>query len=47
VDTNQPLGRLAVYLLDPESDDSFATWGALDPALAPRLVYPVRRARAL
>jgi murein tripeptide amidase MpaA len=30
VKTSQPLGRLVFYLLDPESDDGFVTWGLLE-----------------
>jgi hypothetical protein len=44
VRTEQPLGRLAAYLLDPESDDGFATWNAFDTALAPTAAFPVQRA---
>jgi hypothetical protein len=33
VPTNQPLGRLAFYLLEPESDDGLTTWNFLDQAL--------------
>jgi hypothetical protein len=46
VSTAQSLGRLAAYLLDPESDDSFATWNTFDTALAARPVYPVLRLTA-
>ncbi|CAN5419121.1 M14 family metallopeptidase [soil metagenome] len=42
VPTNQPLGRVAMYLLDPESDDGLATWNVFDAALAQR-TYPVLR----
>ena len=31
VSTAQPLGVLAAYLLEPESDDGFVTWGVLLP----------------
>ncbi|MFL5606538.1 MAG: hypothetical protein ACJ8AD_08845, partial [Gemmatimonadaceae bacterium] len=44
VSTRQPLGVLAAYLLDPESDDGFATWNAFDAALTAASTYPVRRA---
>lgn len=37
------LGPLAVYLLEPQSDDGFADWNVLDAALAPGRVYPVLR----
>ncbi len=43
VRTDGPLGRLAAYLLDPESDDGFVTWNTFDAALAARR-YPVLRA---
>ena len=39
----QPLGALAALLLEPGSDDSFATWNALDAQLAPGSPYPLRR----
>ena len=42
VPTSQPLGRVAMYLLDPESDDGLATWNMFDAALAQRS-YPVFR----
>ena len=42
VTTSQPLGRVAMYLLDPESDDGLATWNVFDGALAQR-TYPVFR----
>src|SRR5688500_8295649 len=41
--TDQPLGRLAFYLLEPESDDSLATWNLLDGALEPGAVHPVMK----
>jgi hypothetical protein len=33
VSTAQPLARLAVYLLEPRSNDGLATWNVLDEAL--------------
>ena len=45
VRTRQPLGRVAMYLLDPESDDGLAMWNVFDAALA-RGTYPVLRAKA-
>jgi hypothetical protein len=45
VRTDQPLGRLAMYLLDPESDDGLVTWNAFDEYLAKR-AYPVMRGQA-
>lgn len=45
VRTSQPLGRVAMYLLDPESDDGLATWNVFDAALAQH-TYPVLRSAA-
>jgi hypothetical protein len=42
VRTAQPLGRLAVYLLEPESDDGVATWGVVGAVIGEP--FPVRRA---
>jgi hypothetical protein len=39
----QPLGNLALYLLEPESDDGFARWGFLDGALRIGEPFPVWR----
>ncbi len=48
VKTAQPLGKLAVYLLEPLSDDGVATWGLLGDALAVGREFPmVRIARPL
>jgi hypothetical protein len=41
VKTGQKLGRLAFYLLEPESNDSLATWNLLDADLAPGHDHPV------
>jgi hypothetical protein len=38
---DQPLRRLAAYLLDPQSDDGLATWNFFDASLAPGRPYPV------
>jgi hypothetical protein len=46
VRTGQPLGRLAAYLLDPESDDSFFTWNLFDATLARQRLVPVLRRAA-
>ncbi len=44
VKTNQQLGRLAAYLLEAESDDSFATWNVLDAQVkGAGSAYPVYR----
>jgi hypothetical protein len=45
VPLDQPLGRLAFYLLAPTSDDGLLTWNALDEVLAGRDTYPVLRKR--
>ena len=41
VATNQPLGLLAVYLLEPQSDDGLVTWNFFDSHLRPGGIYPV------
>ena len=41
--TAQPLGVLAVYLLEPESDDGLVTWNVFDRVLATRAEAPVIR----
>lgn len=46
VRTTQPLGVLAVILLEPECDDGLATWGSVDAWLAVGRDYPVLRVRA-
>jgi hypothetical protein len=43
VSTAQPLGILVAYLLDPESDDGFATWNLFDASLVAGRAYPVLR----
>ncbi|HEU0079481.1 MAG TPA: M14 family metallopeptidase [Longimicrobiaceae bacterium] len=45
VPVDQPLGRLAFVLLEPRSDDGFASWGLLDEALVDARAYPVLRTR--
>ena len=42
IPANQALGRLAFYLLEPESDDSLATWNIID-GIAEGQTYPVYR----
>jgi hypothetical protein len=39
----QPLGRLAFYLLEPESDDGLVTWNLIEAGLAAGETYPVYR----
>jgi hypothetical protein len=41
VRTNQPLGRLAFYLLEPESNDGLTTWNVLDEGLAVGAIHPI------
>lgn len=41
VDTAQPLGILAVYMLEPQSDDGLVTWNFFDTQLKPGGVYPL------
>jgi hypothetical protein len=41
--TNQPRGLLAMYLLEPESDDGIVTWNFLDGLLARETEFPVVR----
>ncbi len=43
VRTAQPLGTLAVYLLEPESEDGLCTWNFLDDNLAEGKDYPILR----
>lgn len=43
VPTAQPLGNLAVYLLEPESDDGFARWGFLDDLARVGEPFPIWR----
>ena len=43
VPANQPLARLAFYLLEAESDDGLVTWNVLDEGLASGLTYPIYR----
>ncbi|MHC4924443.1 MAG: M14 family metallopeptidase [Planctomycetota bacterium] len=43
VPTAQPLGNLAIYLLEPESDDGFARWGYLDKTAKVGKPFPVWR----
>jgi hypothetical protein len=47
VRTDQPLGTLAGYLLEPASEDGVVTWNFLDRELEPRAVYPILRVHRL
>src|SRR6185295_14595101 len=39
----QPLGILALYLLEPESDDGLVTWNFVDAWIRPGARYPIAR----
>jgi hypothetical protein len=41
VQTSQPLGLLAAYLLEPQSEDGLVAWNFLDAFLEPQKVLPV------
>jgi hypothetical protein len=43
VRTDQPLGTLAVYLLEPESDDGLTRWNFFDAAIREWDLHPVSR----
>jgi hypothetical protein len=43
VRTDHPLGTLAVYLLEPESDDGLARWGHFDPEAQPGHLFGAYR----
>jgi hypothetical protein len=45
VSTDQPLGLLAAYLLEPASEDGVVTWNFLDGQLAGGGAYPILRSR--
>jgi hypothetical protein len=42
---DQPLARLAFYLLEPRSNDGFLTWNFLDDVLKEGRPYPILRSR--
>ena len=43
ISARQPLGRLAFYLLEPESDDGLVTWNVIEQGLAAGQAYPIYR----
>lgn len=43
IPANQPLARLAFYLLEPESDDGLVTWNVIEDGLAAGQTYPIYR----
>ncbi len=46
VRTDQPLGTLASYLLEPASEDGVGTWNLLDRVLSTREPHPIARVRS-
>jgi hypothetical protein len=45
VPMNQPLSRLAFYLIEPRSNDGLLHWNLLDDALKDAEAYPILRTR--
>lgn len=45
VPTDQPLGRLVVYLLEPMSEDGLTTWNFFDDACKPGVEFPIVRVK--
>jgi hypothetical protein len=45
VPMNQPLSRLAFYLIEPRSNDGLLNWNFLDDALKDAKTYPILRTR--
>ncbi len=43
IPANQPLARLAFYLLEPESDDGLVAWNIIEEGLAVGETYPIYR----
>jgi hypothetical protein len=43
IPADQPLGRLAFYLLEPESDDGLVTWNLIETDLTTGSTFPVYR----
>ena len=46
VKTAQPLGSLAVYLLEPQSEDGLTTWNFFDESLVEGKDFPVLRLKS-
>jgi hypothetical protein len=42
---DQPLARLAFYLLEPASDDGLVAWNYLDEQLKDAKTYPILRVK--
>jgi hypothetical protein len=45
VPMNQPLARLAFYLIEPRSNDGLLTWNFLDTTIGEGKIYPILRTR--
>ena len=45
IDLNQPLGRLAFYLVEPRSDDGLVNWNVLDEAIGDNKIFPIVRSK--
>jgi hypothetical protein len=43
IPANQPLARLAFYLIEPESDDGLVTWNVIEEGLGVGQTYPIYR----
>jgi hypothetical protein len=43
IPANQPLARLAFYLIEAESDDGLVTWNVIDEGLTVGQTYPIYR----
>ena len=43
IPANQPLARLAFYLIEPESDDGLVTWNVINEGLEAGQTYPIYR----
>ena len=43
IPANQPLARLAFYLVEPESDDGLVTWNIIEDGLSAGQTYPIYR----
>ncbi len=47
VRTAQPLGTLAVYILEPQSEDGLVAWNFFDEHISVGVTYPIRRVRSV
>ena len=45
IDLDQPLGRLAFYLIEPRSDDGLVDWNVLDDAIGDGKLFPIVRSK--